>query len=141
MDNVKVVQSLTRHIAALGRFILRSSDKSHRCFLLLKMKNNFTWTSKCKQTLEELKQYLSSPQFFQTPRADEQLYLYLAVSEIEVSGVLFREEQDMIFPIYYVRMTLGEAETGYPYLEKLALILLSAFTKLKPYFQCHLICI
>lgn len=70
---------------------------------------------------------------------DEQLYLYLAVSEIGVSGVLVREEQGTQFPIYYVSQTLGEKETRYPHLEKLALALISASRKLKPYFQCHLI--
>jgi len=44
VENVKVVQRLTRRIAALGRFISRSSDKSDRFFSLFKKKNNFTCT-------------------------------------------------------------------------------------------------
>ena len=47
----------------------------------------------------------------------------------------------MLFPIYYVSRTLGEAETRHPHLEKLALALISASRKLKPYFQCHPICV
>ncbi|XP_060202210.1 uncharacterized protein LOC132630671 [Lycium barbarum] len=43
--------------------------------------------------LAELKKYLSSPPLLHTPKANEQLYLYLAVSEIAVSGVLVREEE------------------------------------------------
>ena len=43
----------------------------------------------------------------------------------------------MLFPIYYVSRTLGEAETRHPHLEKLALALISASRKLKPYFQSH----
>nr|XP_009763949.1 PREDICTED: uncharacterized protein LOC104215755 [Nicotiana sylvestris] len=82
VDIVKVVQRLTGRIATLGRFISRSSDQHHRFFSMLKKKNNFTWSSKCQQTLEELKRYLSSPPLLHTLKADEQLYLYLAVSEV-----------------------------------------------------------
>nr|XP_009616655.1 uncharacterized protein LOC104109143 [Nicotiana tomentosiformis] len=71
VGNVKAVQRLTRRIVALGQFLLRSSDK---------------------QALEELKRYLSSPSLLYTLKADEQLYLYLAVSEVVVSGVLVWEE-------------------------------------------------
>lgn len=55
VDNVKAVQRLTRRIAALGRFISRSSNKSHQFFSLLKKKNNFTWTPKCQRASEKLK--------------------------------------------------------------------------------------
>jgi len=40
VDSVKVVQILTGRIAALGRFISKSSDRSHKFFSLLK-KNQF----------------------------------------------------------------------------------------------------
>lgn len=141
VDNVKVVQRLTACIAALGWFFSRSSDWIQRFFLLLKKKNNFAWTPGCQQALEELKRYLSSPPLLYTPKVDEQLYLYLVVLEIVVSGVLVLEEQGTQFLVYYVSRTLGEADTRYPHLEKLVLALISAFRKLKPYFHCHLICI
>nr|XP_009780911.1 PREDICTED: uncharacterized protein LOC104229884 [Nicotiana sylvestris] len=82
VDNVKVVQRLNKRIASQGRFILRSSDKSHRFFSLLKKKNNFTWTSECQRAFKELKRYLSRPPLLHTPKSYEQLYLYLAVSKI-----------------------------------------------------------
>nr|XP_009776431.1 PREDICTED: uncharacterized protein LOC104226209 [Nicotiana sylvestris] len=61
VDSVKAVQRLTGRIAALRRFISRSSYRSHKFFSLLKKKNYFTWTPECQQALEELKRYLSSP--------------------------------------------------------------------------------
>ena len=109
VDNVKAVQRLMGRIAALSRFISRSSNRSHKLFSLLKKKNDFAWTSECQQALKELKQYLSSPPLLHTTKADEKLFLYLAVSEIAVSGVLVREEEGMQFPIYYISRTLGEA--------------------------------
>nr|XP_033511174.1 uncharacterized protein LOC117275929 [Nicotiana tomentosiformis] len=57
-------------------------------------KNNFSLTPECQQALEELKQYLSSPPLLHTLKADDQLYLYLAVSEVAVNGVLVREEEE-----------------------------------------------
>lgn len=141
MDNVKVVQRLTCRIASLGRLISRSSDWSHRFFSLLKKKKDFAWTPKYQQTLEELKRYLSSLPLLHTPKIYEKLYLYLAVFEIAVSGVLVRKEQGTQFPVYYVSRTLGDAETRYPHLEKLALALISTSLKLKLYFQCHPICV
>nr|XP_009757569.1 PREDICTED: uncharacterized protein LOC104210373 [Nicotiana sylvestris] len=95
VNNIKVVQRLTGQIAALGRFISRSSDKSHHFFALLKRENNFEWTPECQHALEELKRYLSSPPLLHMPKEDETLYLYLAVSKIAVSDVLVREEQGL----------------------------------------------
>ena len=40
-------------------------------------------------------------------------------------------------PIYYVSKSLLDAETRYSQLEKLALALIHAARKLRPYFQCH----
>ncbi|XP_070021979.1 uncharacterized protein [Nicotiana sylvestris] len=57
------------------------------------------------------------------PKVGERLLIYLAVSEVAVSAVLVREDQD--------------TETRYPQLEKLALSLIIASRKLRPYFQCH----
>nr|XP_009780828.1 PREDICTED: uncharacterized protein LOC104229815 [Nicotiana sylvestris] len=95
VNNMKSIQRLTERIAALGRFISRSSDWSHHFFSLLKKKNNFVWTPECQQALEELKRYLSSPSLLYTLKEDETLYLYLAVSEVAISGMLVREEKGL----------------------------------------------
>nr|XP_009800156.1 PREDICTED: uncharacterized protein LOC104246109 [Nicotiana sylvestris] len=81
VDSVKNVQRLTWLIAALGRFISRSSDRSHKFFSLLEKRSDFAWTPECQHALEELKRYPSPPLLY-TPKADEKLYLYLAVSNI-----------------------------------------------------------
>ncbi|XP_062100590.1 uncharacterized protein LOC133806515 [Humulus lupulus] len=71
------------------------------------------------------------------PKDGETLYIYLAVSEIAVSSVLIREENGKQQPVYYISKTLLDAETRYNQLEKLALALVTAGRKLRPYFQCH----
>ena len=65
------------------------------------------------------------------------LLQYLAVSEDSVSAVLVCEAGNKQLPIYYVSKALLDAETRYSHLEKLALALIVAACKLRPYFQAH----
>nr|XP_016487846.1 PREDICTED: uncharacterized protein LOC107807903 [Nicotiana tabacum] len=83
------------------------------------------------------KKYLSSLPLLSKPKEGETLLVYLAVSEVAVSTVLVREEKGTQSPTYYVSKILSGAETRYLYLEKLALALVVAARKLRPYFQCH----
>ena len=69
---------------------------------------------------------------------DEDLFMYLSVSEHAVSVVLLRD-QGVQQPIYYVNKTLVDAETKYFPLEKLVLALVHATRKLPYYFQAHTI--
>ena len=72
-------------------------------------------------------------------RAREDLTLYLSISEHVVSSVLVRDEGATHTPIYYVSKALQDAETRYSEIEKLALALVVAARKLRPYFQAHVI--
>ncbi|XP_070022137.1 uncharacterized protein [Nicotiana sylvestris] len=103
----------------------------------LKKQDHFEWNEECQHALRNLKMYLSNPPLLAKPKAGERLLIYLAVSEVAVSAVLVREDQAKQSPIYYVSKYLLDAETRYPQLEKLALALIMASRKLKPYFQCH----
>ncbi|XP_056864059.1 uncharacterized protein LOC130511199 [Raphanus sativus] len=53
------------------------------------------------------------------------------------SAVLVREEGRKQHPIYYVSKSLLDAETRYSHLENLAIALVNAALKLRPYFQAH----
>ncbi|XP_070057662.1 uncharacterized protein [Nicotiana tomentosiformis] len=90
LSNIKEVQRLTRRLAALNRFISRSSKKCHSLFTLLKRKNNFEWTLEWKQALRDLKNYLSIPSLLSKPKEGETLLVYLAVSE--VANILHKPE-------------------------------------------------
>lgn len=124
-------------MAALSRFISRLSDRSHSFFETLKNPKDFQWTKKCESALVELKTNLTSLPLLSKPLLREVLLLYLAVSEHAVSAVLVREEGTRQLPIYYVSKALLDAETRYSHLEKLALALMVAARKLRPYFQAH----
>ena len=73
------------------------------------------------------------------PRIGEDLTLYLSVSENAISSMLVRDEAMAQTPIYYVSKALQDGETRYPEIEKLALALVVAARKLRPYFQAHII--
>ncbi|XP_071723341.1 uncharacterized protein [Rutidosis leptorrhynchoides] len=88
-DN-KGVQRLTGQIAALGQFMSRSRDKCLPFFNALK--RAFEWTLECREAFQELKRYLVSPPLLDKPTVGEPLFMYLTVSEVAVSVVLFKEE-------------------------------------------------
>ena len=73
------------------------------------------------------------------PRMGEDLTLYLSVFEHTISGVLVRDEAMAQTPIYYVSKALQDTKTRHPEIEKLALALVVAARKLRPYFQAHVI--
>ena len=90
---IRDVQRLTGRVAALSRFISRSSEKCHLFFSTLRKSKDFQWTPACEQALQDLKRYLTSPPLLSKSKDGELLYIYLAVSEGAVSAVLVREEE------------------------------------------------
>ncbi|XP_009602961.1 uncharacterized protein [Nicotiana tomentosiformis] len=94
LTSKKEVQRLTSRIAALGRFISKSSEKRFKFFSVLKKQNQFEWTNECQQALKNLKASLSNPPLLAKPKDGERLLIYLAVSEMAVSAVLVRENKD-----------------------------------------------
>ena len=58
-SNTKEIQHLTGRIAALSRFVSRSSDKCRPFFQVLK--KAFHWDAQCEEAFSTLKTYLSSP--------------------------------------------------------------------------------
>ena len=78
-------------IAALSRFVSRSTDKCFPFFQALKTRGGVNWDSKCEEAFEGLKEYLASPPQLSKPLLGETLYIYLAVSDKAVSSALIRE--------------------------------------------------
>ncbi|XP_010430672.1 PREDICTED: uncharacterized protein LOC104714901 [Camelina sativa] len=118
--NTREVQCLTRQIAALNRFISRSTDKCLPFYQLLRGNKRFEWDKKCESAFKELKDYLSAPPVLAKPEQRETLYLYIAISCSAVSGVLVREDRGEQHPIFY-----------------LAYAVVISARKLRPYFQSH----
>jgi hypothetical protein len=89
------------------------------------------------QAFQELKEVLASPPVLSKPDPDQNLYVYLAVSDEAVSAVLIKEDSWSQSPIYFVSKALQGSEVNYQRLEKVAYSLLLASRRLRPYFQCH----
>ena len=67
----------------------------------------------------------------------KKFYLYLIVSREAVSAALVREEEKVQWLVYYISKRLLDVETKYLELEKLAVALVIASRKLRPYFHAH----
>ena len=124
-------------IAALNRFVLKATEKCLPFFRTLR--KSFEWTDKCQKAFEELKKYLSSLPLLNPSKPREELYLYLAISQVAVNVALEREEDGFQKPIYFISRAFRGAEERYPQMEKLAFVLVTAARKLKSYFQAHTI--
>ncbi|KAL5787560.1 hypothetical protein ACOSP7_004509 [Xanthoceras sorbifolium] len=139
--SIKDVQKLTRRLTALNHFISKSSEKCKPIFDTLRKNKSFDWSQTCEEVYQNIKQYLANPPLLSKPKEGETLLLYLVVSETAISAELVKDEESKQLPIYYISKTLLDAETRYTQLEKLALALVTAARKLRPYFQCHTISI
>ena len=93
----------------------------------------------CQKAFEDLKKYLLSPPLLRPSRPGEELYLYIAVSQVAVSLALVREEEGSQRLVYFISRAFQGAEERYPRMEKLAFALVMAVRKLKLYFQAHTI--
>ncbi|KAK3012374.1 hypothetical protein RJ639_012731 [Escallonia herrerae] len=118
-----------------GKYPLQATQSID--FLALKNIKNFEWTAECQASFEALKNYLSVPPLHSKPLVREELFLYLAIVDSDVSAVLVREQDGKQLLIYYVSNVLQGAELCYPDTKKLACALLVAARKLRPYFQSH----
>ena len=67
----------------------------------------------------------------------EKLYLYLAMSNNAVSSALIKEEENVQKTVYYTSQAFQGTESNYLRLEKIAIALLVASRKLRPYFQAQ----
>ena len=136
-QNAKEVQKLTGMIAALNRFISRSTDRCRPFYLLINKWKGFEWSEDYIVAFQQLKEYLSWPPIMSSPEADEILYAYIAVAPHTVSLVLIRDDNDLQKLVYYVSKSLHEAKVRYLPLEKAILAVVHAMPKLPHYFQAH----
>ncbi|CAA0816686.1 Unknown protein, partial [Striga hermonthica] len=135
--SIKGVQDLTGRLAALNRFISKSTDHCKPFFDAIRKKKPFELTHECQNAFDNIKEVLSQLPTLQKPLPDEPLYLYLGVSDVDVSAVLMRQDGLQQFLIYYVSKALHDAKLRYPYIKKLAFSLTITARKLRPYFMEH----
>ena len=123
--------------AALNRFISQSANRCRPFFLLINKWKRFEWTEECAIAFQQLKDYLTRPPIMSSPKPDEVLFAYTAVTSYAVSLVLIRVDCGVQRPVYYVSKSLHEAEVRYLPLEKAILAIVLSTRKLPHYFQAH----
>ncbi|XP_012836309.1 PREDICTED: uncharacterized protein LOC105956941 [Erythranthe guttata] len=135
--SIKIVQQLNGCLASLNRFISRSADRGLPFFKILRGGKKFELDEACQKAFIELKLYLASPPLLTKHQPRYTLLLYLATSADATSAVLIRNGEKGHQPIYYRSCAFQGAEQRYTTMEKLALALINAARKLRPYFQSH----
>ena len=134
----KGVQQLTGQLAALGQLISRFTNRLKPFFATLKGANRARLSEECDQALVAIKHYLAKPPVLASSKADETLFMYLAVFDIAVSVVLFKEGEDgRQTSVFFVKKFLADEKTRYSHLEQAALALQTVIKKLRLYFQAH----
>ena len=132
---VKEVQRLIGRVVALNRFISKATSKCLPFFKTLKQA--FQWTDECEATFQNIKEYLAKPLLLNSSIEGEDLFLYLLVSQTVVISTLIREESKVQQLVYYTSQAFQGAEAKYPRIEKMAVSLIVASRKFRPYFQAH----
>ena len=128
--NPKEVQKLTGMMAALNRFISRSTERCRPFFLLMNKWKGFEWTEECAQAFQQLKEYLFHSPIMSSPEIDEVLFAYIVVAPHAVSLVLIQVYSGRQRLVYYVSKSLHKAEIRYLPLEKAILAVVHGTRKL-----------
>ena len=85
----KEIQRLTGRLAALGWFITQFTNKLCPFFTTLCETQKFGWTDNCNSAFDVIKHCLIEPPILSSLEEEEELYMYLVVSNYVVSIVMF----------------------------------------------------
>ncbi|XP_074300432.1 uncharacterized protein LOC141631693 [Silene latifolia] len=107
-ERVNDIQRLTGRVAALNRFISRSSESCRSLYDLLGKNKSFKWLLEHEAAFQDLKTYLTTPPLLAKPNKGEPLTVYLSVTETAVSGVLTKEVQGQQHPVYNAEWQNGQ---------------------------------
>lgn len=136
--NKKELQHFTSRLAALVHFITHFTDKLRYYFLTLREASTSDCTDECKHAFEKVKCYFTKRPILNSFQSDEQLYMYLVLSDCAVNAIMFRHIRDKWQKhVYYVSKAMVDAKTRYSRMEQMILALKNFAHKLCPYFQAH----
>jgi len=135
--SVKEVQRLIGRLTAISHFLPKLAEQTQPIIQLLKKSAKFTWNDNCEQIFQKLKTTLTSRPILQKPDTHQPLLVYIIAIDHTVSATLVQDVGSTQHPVYFVNRTLQDLETRYQMVEKLALSLVDATRRLRPYFQNH----
>lgn len=123
-------------LTSLSRFIPRLVERLKPILKVMKTGVQGCWSDQCEKTFKEVKDILTKPPIMGRPEPGHDLQIFLATSDEAISAGLMQETPQFKL-VYFVSMSLKDAEVRYQRLEKVALSLLYAARRLRPYFQGH----
>ncbi|XP_048502887.2 uncharacterized protein LOC125498679 [Beta vulgaris subsp. vulgaris] len=124
-------------MASLTRFISKSADKALPFFALLRGNKKFEWGEDQSKAFAAVKEHLKKLPTITRPETGDVLQLYVSASPKTVAAVLLVEKEKRQCPIYFISHILNGPESHYQLVEKMALAVIIAARKLRPYFDCH----
>jgi len=90
-SNPREVQVLTKMLTTLNQFISKFADRCRPFYQLLKKWKRFQWDEECDKAFRDLKEYLTQAPMLTAPDSEEDLFMYLSVSDHTISAVLLKD--------------------------------------------------
>ncbi|XP_014522255.1 uncharacterized protein LOC106778781 [Vigna radiata var. radiata] len=133
-QTIKEVQRLVGRLMSLSRFIPNLAGRTKPIVKAMKKTAQRCWDEESEEAFKQIKGVLTQPPVMGRPEHGHELQIYLATSEGAISAALIQEAPHFKL-VYFVSRSLKEAELRYQELEKVALSLIYAARRLRPYFQ------
>ena len=84
---------LTGMLATLNQFISKFSNCCQPFYQLLRRWKGFQWDEECEKAFQDLKDHLTQTPMLTALDPEEDLFMYLSVSNHAVSVVLLRDQK------------------------------------------------
>jgi len=134
---IKEVQHLIGRLTGISQFLPKLAEQTQLIVQLLKKSTWFAWTDDCEQIFQKLKTTITSPSILPKLDTRQPLLVHITATDHTVSAALVQEIEGTQHPVYFFTRTLQDPETIYQMVEKLAMSLVHAARRLRPYFQNH----
>lgn len=129
----KDIKSFLGLVGYYRKFIPQFSHIAKPLTTLLKKDQKFTWTSKCEESFQKLKNSLITKPILQYPNFDEIFLLTTDASNDAIGSILSQGEIGKDLPIAYYSRTLNKAEKNYSTTEKELLAIVDSVKHFRPY--------
>ena len=79
-------------LAALNQFIFKFANRCRPFYQLLKKWKGFRWNEECDRAFQDLKEYLTQAPMLTAPEPEEDLFMYLSMSDHAMNVMLLRDQ-------------------------------------------------
>ena len=109
----------------MRRFISNLSGRIEPFTELVKIKDDseFRWGIEQQKAFDNIKEYLSTPPVPVPPQQGMSFHVYLFVGDTSIASILVQLHEGQEKVIFYLSRRMLDAETRYPAIEKLCLLL------------------